>query len=121
MTSVKDWNPNTDLVPNVWGVYAGVFVTYKNRGPALNAFMREYGAAALWELEDGEWMCRAYKPKKRMNFRESACDVCADRPMAAIGDGSYATGYWAWKREGGKITSPPELLFVCYSCLQAIS
>jgi hypothetical protein len=125
---VEDFDPNKDIPTNVWAVFDGKFRTFKNRGPALNRVMAEYGPIKLCELVNGKWVVHVYKPRHNQDFGEAPCDVCADRPIAVspyrrgpTAGPEYATGYWAWKREGGKITSPPQLLFVCYSCLQRVS
>jgi hypothetical protein len=142
---VEDFDPNRDIKSNVWAVYDGRFKTFKNRGPALNCFMRA-GAAKLCELVDGRWIVRAYMPDRLLDFGQRPCDVCADRPLEALahvagtlealssyrhqregkraqeaGEKLYAHGHWCWKREDGKIASPPVLLFVCYSCLQRVT
>lgn len=133
MASVEEFDPNRDFRVNPWMVYDGNVRLYKSRGPALNALLGSHGPAKLCEFVNGQWATHAYKPKRLMDFDERACDVCADRPLEAAhsyryqykrapnAGPLYAHGHWAWRREHGKITNPPELLFVCYACKQRVS
>lgn len=122
---VADFDPNVHQQSNVWGVYNGSFKTYKNRGPALNKVMHA-SSAKLFENVNGTWVERAYKPKSRLDFSQRPCDICGAQPLAALPSKdpnhgpSYAHGHWAWERKGSKVASPPNLLLLCYTCVQNV-
>ena len=129
--SVADFDPNKPSKGRqpIWGVYDGVrFKTFGSRGPALNKVKVNY-AAKLYEFINGVWVERAHKRQSP----GQVCDNCQGTVMGPNQRYDYQQhvmveipgrernwGTWEWTRERGKITDPPQLLWVCRDCAPAL-
>jgi hypothetical protein len=121
----ETFDPNKPDQTNVWGVYdARVFKTKSARPAALNTLMSCY-RGKLYELVSGAWVLRAVKDP--LDLSRDKCELCGCRIRAArsrwdqntrsqVYDRDIINARWTWKREKGKITSPPELLALCDVC-----
>lgn len=121
--SFYDFDPNGSST-TVWGVWNGSsFYIKPKRGGCLTKFMRS-PRAKLYELTSLGWTLHAVKDTLGRN---DTCDLCG---LAGVEDahkhasGNAHTKYpwwgfdpWRWKREKGKISSPPVAYFACPGCI----
>lgn len=119
-TSFEDFDPNKLIGDKpLWGVFDSVhFKTFTGRGPALLSFMTQH-QAKLYELTHGGWHEWAVMDKAKP---PSCCSWCKLDVKQSWQSPRY-TNYNPWqrkafqfKREFGKVVSPPELLFLCKTC-----
>lgn len=129
--SFDTFDPNGGNVRlwGVWDVYCR-FVVKPNRGGQLTR-LRNMPKGKLYELTSAGWVLRALKD---IDAHNDDCDLCHQGGLRAAWDAYvahpnryrspsravvHANEGWAWKRQGGKITNPPELMLLCPDCKDA--
>lgn len=120
--TVTDFDPNNPAhLQGVWMIYTGswrgIHFTAK-RPTALNRVSAAH-TAKLYEYVPNEgWVLRAFKGDPH---RPDSCDFCGGSVKDSHDPSNYYTrsGYH-WKRENGKIVSPPALVYVCEPCSASV-
>lgn len=122
----ETFDPNKPDRSNVWGIYNDhTFKTKSNRPAALNALQSTH-RGKLFELVGGTWTLRATKDP--LDLTKPGCEHCGVSLVKASTrynykkrsyepTHDYIDAKWTWKRKSGRITSPPELLRLCSSCV----
>lgn len=124
--SLADFDPNKLTADQpLWGIYDGVhFKTFAKRGHAINSFMRDT-SGKLFSFENGRWVEQAYMS----GGNKGQCDVCGkltdfktDAVRSYYGsESNYGWSLnWMFRRRGGKILTPLELVFVCRLCVPLV-
>lgn len=110
----------------LWGVLnCNKFKTYTQRGHALNGF-HNAGQGKLYTQTATGWVLLAVKDGH--NWPEF-CENCGagTKGPDLYRDGSVRsgrvvnTGGYVFRRRGGKVVDPVELLFVCKACKPVVS
>lgn len=112
-TKFQDFDPN-DVASHykLWAIWTGsTFKTYTGRGPALNGFS-SWAQAKLYEYVPNKgWVEHAMK----LRNPEDICTSCGGHVKATYTHSPWH-GYYHWRRVNGRVTSPPELMYLCAHC-----
>lgn len=114
---LDDFDPN-DGGSLPWATYvvgrSQKFKTHTTRAVALNATIHGW-YAILYRWQGSQWVQIARKCPEDHNGRCNYCSGSTMEPDAYSGK-LFDTGEFLWRKIAGKITEPPELLFVCKRC-----
>jgi hypothetical protein len=121
----NDFDPNGAKI-TLWGVWNGATFTVKSQRGGMLTRLRNLMRGKLYELTPSGWVLRAVKD---LHAHSDNCDLCKRPDLRATWAAKDAQSPykweagvkqgWVWKRQGGKITAPPELLLVCPDCKEA--
>lgn len=126
---LDNFDPNK-ASPNQWATFcvnrSPLFRLHPKRPQALNA-ISSYNYGILYVSSCGRWteVCR-----KAREDHNGACSHCGRSTIgpkprygynwAQVADGLFDTGHFSWKRDShGRISDPPELLYLCEVCQKA--
>lgn len=120
--SVTDFDPNNSAhLQGVWMIYTGSWrgIHFTHQRPTALNRVSAAGSAKLFEyIPNQGWVLRVFKGDPN---RPDCCDLCGG-PVKDSYDGYNKWGWspYHWKRENGKIVSPPEMVYACAVCAPSV-
>jgi hypothetical protein len=117
--SVADFDPNNpNHLQGVWMIYTGSWRGIHFTAKRPTALNRVSGAhsAKLYEYVPGQgWVLRVFKGDPS---HPDVCDLCGG-PVKDTLQFDWHPAYH-WRRQNGKIVTPPEMVYVCAFCAPSV-